>query len=683
MNRTMQRCLPLVAALLLLVTTGCSKRPVTEVEVENPRQERWSDEVVEAFAAIPIQDRGRIKPMGTFCGFRMLAANGKRKHTIPGGTGLPTEGERLDPVRWVLDVMLFHEQAQHYEVFRVRDSAVLEQVGLTFENRKRADRYSYAQLAPARDRIDSLADAARSKETKDRSRLESQLLNLQQALVEYDVIRALATTSTAGLGPAPSERMVELFPEAAGGKRVPLGLVLERWPTVLRWVSETQPGSAEAMKLVSELDELDNGLARARAAARWLPATVPPAGADEEVWSNSGELTLRLDPIATEAEFADVYGDAEIASLTHLGRIHAAAGDQEAAGAAILAASEALVEAAEARGDYAKVPLELSYYKADFFYRALTLFLLGFLALAISWMSVRVAKVRFVGWGAAILGLVVLTAGITVRCLLLERPPVATLYETILFITAVAVLVCLVLERLTKMQVGLTVGLALGAGGMFVASVYELHEAASQGDTMGGLVAVLNTNFWLGTHVVTVTMGYSAGLLAAVLGHVWLCKRIFAGMNQGRDLSKVQREEFNALGKMIYGVICFGLLFSVVGTILGGVWANDSWGRFWGWDPKENGALMIVLYELIIVHARLGGYIKHFGVSVLAVLGGAVVAFSWWGVNLLGVGLHSYGFTSGVSGILNVYYTVVAVFLVVSFIGWLAFVRPSAKLASS
>ncbi|HBP19980.1 MAG TPA: hypothetical protein DEA08_19610, partial [Planctomycetes bacterium] len=76
----------------------------------------------------------------------------------------------------------------------------------------------------------------------------------------------------------------------------------------------------------------------------------------------------------------------------------------------------------------------------------------------------------------------------------------------------------------------------------------------------------------------------------------------------------------------------------------------------WGWDPKENGALMIVLWELAIVHARLGGYIRDLGLAISAVLGGMVVAFSWWGVNLLGTGLHSYGFTDGVATALNLFY---------------------------
>ena len=110
-------------------------------------------------------------------------------------------------------------------------------------------------------------------------------------------------------------------------------------------------------------------------------------------------------------------------------------------------------------------------------------------------------------------------------------------------------------------------------------------------------------------------------------------------------------------------IVCFGLLFSLVGTILGGLWANDSWGRFWGWDPKENGALMIVFGNLIILHARLGGYIKEFGLAMLALLTGAVIAFSWWHVNLLGVGLHSYGFTSGIKEVVFIfYYAVVAIF---------------------
>jgi ABC-type transport system involved in cytochrome c biogenesis permease subunit len=122
---------------------------------------------------------------------------------------------------------------------------------------------------------------------------------------------------------------------------------------------------------------------------------------------------------------------------------------------------------------------------------------------------------------------------------------------------------------------------------------------------------------------------------------------------------------------MTYGMLGFGLFFSVVGTILGGIWANESWGRFWGWDPKENGALLICLSQLAILHARMGGLLGPFGVAVGTILSGAVVAFSWWGVNLLGIGLHSYGFTGGVlRGLLTFYAVEAAVLAAAAATAW-------------
>jgi ABC-type transport system involved in cytochrome c biogenesis permease subunit len=94
----------------------------------------------------------------------------------------------------------------------------------------------------------------------------------------------------------------------------------------------------------------------------------------------------------------------------------------------------------------------------------------------------------------------------------------------------------------------------------------------------------------------------------------------------------------------VYGTICFALFFSFVGTVLGGIWGDQSWGRFWGWDPKENGALLIVLWNAIILHARWGGMIREKGLMVLAMGGNIVTAWSWFGTNMLGIGLHSYGF---------------------------------------
>ena len=153
--------------------------------------------------------------------------------------------------------------------------------------------------------------------------------------------------------------------------------------------------------------------------------------------------------------------------------------------------------------------------------------------------------------------------------------------------------------------------------------------------------AVLDSNFWLATHVVTITIGYSTTFLAGFLGIAYVFSMLFRTVvkssSKGKDLDRT-------LVSMIFGITCFSLFFSLVGTVLGGIWADQSWGRFWGWDAKENGALLIVIWNAIILHARWAGIAKIRGLSALAILGNVVTAWSWFGTNMLGVGLHSYGF---------------------------------------
>jgi ABC-type transport system involved in cytochrome c biogenesis permease subunit len=187
------------------------------------------------------------------------------------------------------------------------------------------------------------------------------------------------------------------------------------------------------------------------------------------------------------------------------------------------------------------------------------------------------------------------------------------------------------------------------------------------------LRAVLDTNFWLATHVVVITLGYASTFFAGLLAILYIFLGVFtpqlsqkltprgtatvsatAGLALGPGAAVVTAKGLSsgvgkidmgkALTKMVYGVICFATLFSFVGTVLGGIWADQSWGRFWGWDPKENGALLIVLWNAIILHARWGGLVRDRGIMNLAVFGNIVTSFSWFGVNMLGIGLHSYGF---------------------------------------
>ena len=148
--------------------------------------------------------------------------------------------------------------------------------------------------------------------------------------------------------------------------------------------------------------------------------------------------------------------------------------------------------------------------------------------------------------------------------------------------------------------------------------------------------AVLDSNFWLATHVVTVTIGYSGTFLAGIIAIAYTLRKHIA---PDPDPATTR-----ALVDMTYGIICFALLFSFVGTVLGGIWADQSWGRFWGWDPKENGALLIVLWNAVILHLRWGDYIREKGLMACAIFGNIITSLSWFGVNMLGIGLHSYGF---------------------------------------
>ena len=110
------------------------------------------------------------------------------------------------------------------------------------------------------------------------------------------------------------------------------------------------------------------------------------------------------------------------------------------------------------------------------------------------------------------------------------------------------------------------------------------------------------------------------------------------------------------LSNFIYRTMQVGVLLIAAGTILGGVWADYSWGRFWGWDPKEVWALITLLVYLIPLHGRFAGWVNTFGLVVASVVCFLSVVMAWYGVNfVLGVGLHSYGFVEGGSqGIMSV-----------------------------
>lgn len=221
--------------------------------------------------------------------------------------------------------------------------------------------------------------------------------------------------------------------------------------------------------------------------------------------------------------------------------------------------------------------------------------------------------------------------GLVMRIYILERPPVSTLYESILFVGFIAVVYAFWLY-LRERRIFWA---ALGAGlGVILHLIGFSHD--QDGDSMLMLTAVLNTNFWLATHVICITAGYAFCILTSALAHVALLKTAFL------RLPAPDPQTF----RVLHTTALVALLFSAVGTVLGGIWADQSWGRFWGWDPKENGALLIVLWLIWLLHGRISACMKSVAVTAGLAALSVIVGLSWFGVNLLNVGLHSYGFTN-------------------------------------
>ncbi len=283
---------------------------------------------------------------------------------------------------------------------------------------------------------------------------------------------------------------------------------------------------------------------------------------------------------------------------------------------------------------FRKLGFEVFYNRLGAFMKSAELYLLVFVLSCIGWLF-RKQGLLDAARTLMIFAFIPHTFAIVARVFLSGYPPVTNLYSSAIFIGWAAVAVGILMETVFRKKadgIGNLVGGIAGFTTLLIA-----HFLAGDGDTMEQMRAVLDTRFWLATHVTIVTLGYMATFVAGTIGMFY----VFAGLFTRR----LDTETEDGMYRMLYGTVCFALLLSFVGTVLGGLWADDSWGRFWGWDPKENGALLIVLWNAIMLHARYGKMVKHRGFAIMSIFGNIVTAWSWFGVNQLNVGLHSYGFT--------------------------------------
>ena len=348
------------------------------------------------------------------------------------------------------------------------------------------------------------------------------------------------------------------------------------------------------------------------------------------------------DPKAAWYSLADL-ATPQTAALPHVQRVRALVsalvmayrdGDKPGVHTAASALGSRLAELAPAvypaRKDLAR---EVHYNGAKPFRTAWLLYLAGFLALLASFPLASRAF-SWAGMALVVAGFLSQAYGMTLRVLISGRPPVTNMYESVVWVAFGAVLFALVFEAVYKVRIFAACASALAVVCLILADNVPILDGS-----ISPLVPVLRDNMWLTIHVLTITLGYAAFTLAMGIGHLNL------GLYFFRPREAVL---FKNLSLFLYRALQVGTLFLAVGTLLGGVWASYSWGRFWGWDPKETWALIATLGYLAILHARMTGWIKDFGMAVGSLLGYLLVLMAWYGVNfVLGTGLHSYGFGSG------------------------------------
>ena len=629
------------AALLLFAVLSAAPQ-ARAADADHPG---WDKETLKRLSTLPVQDNGRIKPLDTIANVALLKFNGKRSCTN-------LAGERITAIEWLADCLCYPEQAKQYKSFRVDNADVMAALGLAFE--KKRDRYAYADLAKGRSKLMTLAQQYGPLPAQQLSSLQSQILNLAHNLIEFEGLCDYLTFARTPLDSSPVPSLAAIFPDQTG---VAFSTLMAQAPAVIQAILEIQQGqdghthvdggSEVANTFIRQLDDVAGKATALR--------IFPPSDDAEPTWLTPREIVQAAFQQAAPPTAEHIEA---LALLEDVIAKRDAAAERDAA---IAALHTAITGRAITRGEYGSIPLEVSFYRAKFFYYSLVLYVFSFLLVALSLLKPRNRAAYALSFVSVVLPTLLLATGITMRCIIRARPPVTTLYETILFTAFVAVVVALFIEFVNRQRVAVFLASVLGALGLFIAHKYEIREGA---DTMPSMVAVLDTNFWLAAHVTTIIIGYGAGFLASALAHFHVLGRVLR-------LKRGDPDFYPGLARTVYGVLCFSLVFSIVGTVLGGIWANESWGRFWGWDPKENGALMIVLWQLAILHARQGGYIKRFGVSLATIFGGIIVAFSWFGVNLLGVGLHTYGFTSGVHRVLLIFYGIETLVIVLGACVWL------------
>ena len=585
----------------------------------------------EYLGKVVIVEEGRIKPLDTFAQNVLKQFSGRSK----------SQGERA--IQWLARVLFTPEQTYEDKVFLVTNQEVLDSIGVKRQGKARA-RYSFAQLRKSLTTLRQLAVKASRIKGKDRSFIENEIIGLYNKLYFYQQLASSFQFFFPHPDFASNAGVLKILGLPEDKKQLSYFDLLEKKEKILEVIAAAEKKEKEEWTDVEkDVVEISKKMAEWTHYYRELPLAILPGhgvtreGREEKWLSPWDILSPRSEGIIAK----------ELYLMRDFVRAYEK-NNQEAFDRAVQAFNALILEKTGGRIREHAISLEVFYNKLDPFYKAK--FFYGFCVLFLL-LSFIALKKWFYGFSFLLLavGFLLHIYGTVARMVIMQRPPVTNLYETFLFTGLITVLLGITLELFKKKNIGLLTGGLAGLVMLMIAGKYAL-----EGDTMGMLVAVLDSNFWLASHVITIILGYAGIVLSGFIGHVYLVQKIF------RPLKKeLLKNTFQA----VYAIQAFGIIFTFLGTVLGGIWADQSWGRFWGWDPKENGALLILLWSAILFHAKLAGWVKETGMAFGTVIGVIAVSLAWFGVNLLGVGLHSYGFTSGVAKTLFIFIALEVLFM--------------------
>ncbi|HXF09466.1 MAG TPA: cytochrome c biogenesis protein CcsA [Desulfuromonadaceae bacterium] len=557
------------------------------------------------FGKLPILSGGRYKPFDALARTSLLQIRTRQSVSWKENGHWKT----MSATEWLVEVMMKPFDADDRPIFRIDNNEVLALLKLP-DNQKY---FSFRQIMPGLDEINRQAERIEGIEAAKRTVFETQLMKLDEALNLYQRLQ------------------VTLKPPATDDFAAELDAYQKNIVPGIEALKAREAGKKYDEKAFNILVNLMTGYKTVSQYA--LALTIPPEDphAPPNAWQNIGTNLMQT---ARTGEINPAAKD--YAAMVTAYRADAPADFNQAVTAYRVWLADRYTPQLH------KASLEFFFSNFEPFYKAMVIYILALVA-ALIYLLFPAEWLRKSAFYWVLLALVIHTIGIAFRVYLEGRPPVTNLYSSAVFIGWAIVVLSLVLEKIYPIGIGLLAGSCAGFSTQIIA-----HHLGVGGDTMEMMRAVLDTNFWLTTHVLSVTLGYASTFLAGLLAIVYIAmglftKRLAEPWDTGTKLGKI--EIGKVMAKMVYGIICFATLFSFTGTVLGGIWADQSWGRFWGWDPKENGALLIVLWNAMILHARWGGLVRDRGLMNLAIVGNIVTSWSWFGVNMLGIGLHSYGFT--------------------------------------